>query len=213
MSRILKKKKLIAAAGCLLAAELLVCLLARSTVAAVLFAAADALGACRLLEDRKVYVRLKRQMIPFGAKSPVRNLDCLVIGEICDPSRLLPQGAETYARIIDPGVSGRGAALALERTHSILRKNGTVILVLRKNRTRAEDAGVMETFFLHRITVQELGLEKASRRQKLVLFIHPFRGLKVLLDRKETGFVETEPDETLKRFCADREIGLKVFVR
>lgn len=157
--------------------------------------------------------RIGRQMQVFEMDSLIRNVDYLIIGENCNPHDIIKNGSNKFVQLIDPGLSERAAFEILRHTHSILKTNGTVALVLKQKHLSSEKIGVMDIIFLHDMTIKEYGLEYISMLRKLIIFLEPIRSIKVLLCCKDTGFEEIGGGTYLQEFCTARELKLSVYVK
>ena len=184
MSGVLKKHKKLFIVGILIL--ILECLMAAVGFFWPIFMIADIIGCCFLCVDYKVYKMFYSQMKPFEQRSIVRNVDYLVIGE--PGINIVPDGSSSVA-IKVPNVSEEGAYQILRRTHSILKQNGNVIIMLDKKNVGKKNVGLIETIFLHPLTIQELNLDKLQKLKRLVLFFKPKESCRLLLGLKHENFV------------------------
>jgi hypothetical protein len=163
--------------------------------------------------NRRIKSRLRKQIAPFYSRSMIRNVDYLIIGDICDPSTFLPEKS-TYIYI---GRPNRGFVVSyqiLRHTHSILKdKGGEVVFVIKSNCLKSEEFSVFDIPFLHNTTIKELGLEKIVRRNRWPLIFEPIISVKFIMNRNCSIFKCIDcPDEEIITFCRDRNFTFRLIL-
>ena len=146
------------------------------------------------------YRHYKRQMAVFSPASKVRNVNYLVIGELCDAGKYVPEG-KSYIAILAPGRSLKSAYETARHTFSILDENdGAIVFSLdRKN---------MQGGY----SLKRLNLEKNGIIEHLLFACHPIRSIKYLLQIRGTYEkpLTTIPKE-IEEFCSERNISIKIY--
>ena len=154
------------------------------------------------------------QFTNFSSKSKVRNVDCLIIGEPVKIESLGLGYDKSYIQICIPGICEGGAFQILRKTHSILKSDGEVLIALKEKHLDNERIKPMETLLMSDITIKRLGLEKISQLGKNILFVQPIACIKLLRNRKETGYKEIKKKDTpMSKFCSERGYSIKYYGR
>lgn len=212
MSRILKHKKILYYSAIVAIAEFMVVLFTRSQSLLIGLIVLDLLLLSFALIDLKAYKAMKRQMDIFYAQSKIRNVDSLIIGEACNPKEV-GVNRKRFVQIRNPGLSEEGAYQILRRTHSILKDNGNVVVALEKKNMGSKKLGLMDTFFMHEVTIKEYGIEKQAKCRKLVFFIHPIRSLEIVSKKCKSGFSLSGGGTGLEDFCCERGLNYQLYVK
>lgn len=200
MSGVLKKigkRKLVFAAMLVLGA---LCICARLYVVGVLLPA----GA---LVNEAALRRISRQRELFIAGSRVRNVDYLLIGDMCRATDIVPAG-KTYVQLAAPGRSLAASYEILRHTHSILKEDGGCVVLTPAG--GKSGYSVYDVPFFHTVTVSRLGLSTLRKMQRLPALFAPWRTARFLLGVAGRGWRESEcPKREITDFCAERSIVLK----
>ena len=159
------------------------------------------------------YRHYKRQMAVFSPASKVRNVNYLVIGELCDAGKYVPEG-KSYIAILAPGRSLKSAYETARHTFSILDENdGAIVFSLdRKNMQGGYSLFDYPAFRLSPISLKRLNLEKNGIIEHLLFACHPIRSIKYLLQIRGTYEkpLTTIPKE-IEEFCSERNISIKIY--
>lgn len=159
------------------------------------------------------YRRYKRQLTVFSPASKVRNVNYLVIGELCDAGKYVPEG-KSYIAILAPGRSLKSAYETARHTFSILDENdGAIVFSLdRKNMQGGYSLFDYPVFRLSPISLKRLNLEKNGIIEHLLFACHPIRSIKYLLQIRGTYEkpLATIPKE-IEEFCNERNISIKIY--
>lgn len=163
--------------------------------------------------NRRIKSRLGKQVAPFSSRSMIRNVDFLIIGDLCDPSIFLPKKS-TYINI---GRPNRGLIVSyqiLRHTHSILNEGGEVVFVIKSNYLKSEVFSVFDIPFLHYTTIKELGLRKIVRRNRWPLIFEPIISVKFTMNRSYRDIFKCIdcPDEEINVFCRDRNLTFRLMI-
>lgn len=213
MSGILKHKKLCIIVAIIVVLEVFVLFWVKKISLAAGLLVLEFLFLVLFFWDYKVHRIMCSQMKPFKAGNKIRNVDCIIIGELCKPEAVMPENAKTFVQIKDPGISENGSFEILRRTHSILKDQGTVIIALEKKNLEKQSIGISDTYFLHDITIKEYGIENKARLKKLLFFIHPIRSTQILLGSSKIGFYESGGGTVIRDFCIQRDLDFYLFVK
>lgn len=212
MSRFLKHKKTIAILFLIALFELGLLLIFKKSLLVFVICIFDLVLSVLLFLTIKAHKYMRSQMSVFGAKSKVRNADCLLIGELCDPQKVILDTSKSFVQIKVPDVSEFAAFQILKRTHSILNENGSVYIVLKNQNLNKRTISIIDTYFFHEITIKEFKLQKKYNYRKLLFFIHPIRTIRAMLGKSNKVFSEFKGQSVMKDFCAQRNIELHVLV-
>ena len=155
----------------------------------------------------------RKQAAPFDAKSDVRNVDMLIIGDMVNPEAVQ---AKRYVQICAPGRGLRACYEILRHTHSILDDESgksCVVIAVKKSCMNRESFSVFDMPFFHTITVKKYGLDKLRRLQKLPIIAEPLESLRLLLGVKSRNYHEDYnlPQE-ISAFCDERGYRLRLFL-
>lgn len=208
MSRVLKHKRLLVISFFIALLEIILYIVLKDTLFLVLILIIDFWLLLLAMINYKAYRTIRDQLLVLGAKSKVRNVDYLIIGELCDTQPIMNSANNTFVQIKCPNVSEFAAANILERTHSILKENGTVIIVLKKKNIKNQRIDTFDTFFFHPITIKKYSIEKKYKLQKLVLFTNPIRSISLLFVRKNKTIIESKCESYILDFCNERGLNL-----
>lgn len=183
-----------------------------------------ALALMAILLNEVVKLRLSHQVKCFGAQSKIRNVDCLVIGDLCDVPAL-PSWKKEYKTIVltSPGRSLTSAYEILRHTfcilkenkHGVVAENPVVFITLQK---KYIDDGYSffdyPVFRMSPTTVKRLGVEKFIRQYRFPIVFSPVKSLWFLLNSKAkySEKMSNVPAD-IKDFCNIRNIRLEILLR
>ena len=120
----------------------------------------------------------------------------------------------SFVQIKDPGLSETAAYHILRRTHSVLKENGTAVFVLDRKHIGSTKMRPVDTFFLHDMTIRQMGLEKQSKLKKLIFFIQPLTGIAMLIGESSNAYKEQNYySGGVETFCQERGISLRYYVK
>lgn len=203
MSRILRNKKLfVLLCGSLLAIALLftpLCFFSIFIFGGVLFVAMNHM--------------ISREMArPFCALSSAREIKSyytLVIGEYASSSEYSAYcNKETSVVIISPNRSLEASYQILLHTISCIEEGGTCI-ILYKRKAKFKGFSLFDMHYIHPITRKVLHIEHLVKQQRYPFLYEPIKSLKILLQIKVQGFVETDcPFAEIKDYCNKKGIHL-----
>lgn len=153
--------------------------------------------------------RMYRQREPFEPRSRVRNVDYLVIGDICAPEEVVPAG-ETFVQIAASNRSLLASYEILRHTSSILKeRGGHVVLAVRRKSAAQNTYSLFDVGFLHPVTIERLGLKGKTWQRHLPALFAPLRSLRLALWIQHGSWKEAEcPLQEIQSFCKERRIDL-----
>ena len=155
----------------------------------------------------------RKQAAPFDAKSDVRNVDMLIIGDMINPDAAQ---AKRYVQICAPGRGLRACYEILRHTHSILddESGKSCVVIAVKSESRKRDSfSVFDVAFFHTITIKKYALDWLCRMERYPILIEPMGSLRVMLGIKSRNYHEIScPMPELEAFCNERGYVLRVFV-
>lgn len=161
------------------------------------------------LIDNKVSNIIKEQCKIFGASSKVRNVDCLIIGDMIDASSCVNKD-ETFIQISDANRGFLSDYEIIRHTHSILKDEGGIIYIPYKKKNINNDFIFFDYPFFHTITLNKYDLKNKVKELKHPFFYHPVLSLKKLFGRKnKKGVFRILVDKRIDEFCAERGYVVK----
>lgn len=154
------------------------------------------------------------QKVPFGYKSKIRNIDALIIGDMCNPKLVLPDSCKTYVQIKAPGRTLWSSFEVLKHTSSIIKETGgTVIFVCQLDNMDKKIYSVFDIPFFVRITLKKYGIGYMKLLAKFPLIVKPFSTIRLLLDKNKKEYVKkTCSDNEIVTFCHERGYELHLYV-
>ena len=157
--------------------------------------------------------KMNKQKAPFWKYSKIRNVDCLVIGDISSNTAQNLSGSGTSVSIYLPGCTLAGAYEVLRHTFSILKENGgNAVLVVRKKNISKTDYSPFDINFFHPVTVNRLGLKRAKFMSRFPIVFATVKSLKFLFGTKTVSNMQDFYDEDIKNFCIERGIELQILL-
>ena len=191
----------------------LACLLLVTFLVNVYLGVAYAVCVSILILNEVVYRKNRIQVRVFSPASKTRNVDYLVIGDMCDADMVVPKG-KTFVQLSAPNRTLKSAYEIARHTFSILdeREANLVIIVKKKNLNGGYSHFDYPIFQLSPITMKRLGLEKAQRAQRLSYLLHPIQSIQFMLNIKITSINESNkiPKE-LAALCEERNIRVRMY--
>lgn len=152
------------------------------------------------------------QSSPFGANSPVRNVEYLIIGDMFDGACAIGENA-TYVQISAPG---RGEAACYEivrHTHSILKEGGTVCICM-DHRHIHDPIGIFDIRFFHPVTINRLHLRGKQKCARLPVLFAPIRSFRILIGRLSKKYTPSEyRSAEIETFCLERGYNVQYWLK
>lgn len=196
------------------------------SILCIVFALAISLGHCViaiciafliafLICNDMIKKKQNKQRIAFGIYSDIRNVDCLVIGDIVNLTNIIPIG-RSFIQITAVGRSLEASYEILKHTSSILRENGGEVYLVTDENIQREKFSVFDIQWLHPITILKYNLFHLERKTRFPLFFAPVKSLRFLLNIYKSGqILESQlPDDNLfteiAGFCQARDFKLHI---
>lgn len=158
-----------------------------------------------------VLKKMYKQKMPFEPTSKIRNIDYLVIGDMCRTEHIVPAG-KTCLQIMAPSRSLYASYEIMRHTFSILRDfegGGILVLAVRDKYAEKHNFSLFDIPFLHPVTIRKLGLARLARQTRLPLLFAPVRSLRFLLNLRRRTYIHGPcPDRAISEFCKERNIEL-----
>ena len=126
--------------------------------------------------------RMQDSLSVFDASSKVRNLDYLIIGDLCADKVSIPDGKRAV-RLAAPGRSLGASYEILRHTFGILKETGgTAVLAIRREKMESCEYTVFDlpVFCLSSTSVSRLHLEKMKRQAAYPFLVKPVSSLRLL---------------------------------
>lgn len=156
--------------------------------------------------NKVVIKKLNKQAEVFTSLSEIRNVDYLVIGDMCQLD-LLGNKVELLA----PGRGINACYEILRHTHSILKPGGKVIVAVKKKSVN-NSINSFDLPFFHSITINRLQLKNI--KQKRIAYLHLIRSIKYILNVKSKGYVFSKCyDERIITFCEERGYNFEFLLK
>ncbi len=167
------------------------------------------LSLLNLYVSKKIYYQAQ----PFSSRCTVRNVQYLLIGDLCQPDNFIPTGS-TYIQIAAPGRSLKACYEILRHTFSILDEgNAHVIFVIRKKYfSKKYTLFDYPLFLLSPISVKRLGLTKDIWKLNIPIFAAPIKSLEYLINLKgHYKYPLLSLPSEITAFCKERNISLTIY--
>ena len=157
--------------------------------------------------NSKVINIIKCQYKDFSSTSKVRNIDCMVIGDMINPFFLVKEGV-SFIQIYAPGRGFLSDYEIIRHTHSIL-KDGGVIYIPYKMKYTNNGLSIFDYPILHPITIEKYKIGQKNKQSKYPIIYHLISSIKILFQiQAKRGFLRENIDERIDKFCSER--GYKV---
>ncbi len=204
-----KKKSLFCALLFILAALIGIYIYIYNIIACIIACAVTFLILIFFLLNLMTIRKVNSQKTPFNPRSAIRNVDYLIIGDMCDPNQLIPSG-KTYVQLSAPDRNLMSAYEILRHTYSILdEKYGTVVFVIKDKYINVERFSIFDIPLFHKITINRLNLKMMIIKANFPFLFSPLKSIKLLLGIKISGWKNCEcPKKKINQFCEERSIKL-----
>lgn len=202
MSRIIKMIKILCCP--LFGVIALVCALARLYILALIFLLAALIWGLNLI---LLYQR-KKELAPFGVYSHIRNVDFLLIGDICKADAIVPEG-KTFIQLAVPDCGLLSCYELLRHTFSILKEEGGTVVIITRPKNENRHYSVFDIPYFNDITVKRLHLEELKQKSPFPVIFSPIGSVKKLLNSSQGILQDTNckmPE--IGQFCDERNITL-----
>lgn len=202
MSRILRNKKKIIA---ILICGLLVIL--KCYVLALLFALI-------LLLNWKMRKILSKQSEPFSNSSKIRNVDYLIIGDLVNAKKYVPEG-KSFVQISSYRKSFGACYEILRHTSSILNEESSnVLFFVEKKKLDSNEITLFDIPYFSNITVENLNLQKKRKQYNYPILFAPIKSLIQIIGVNKEGWYKTqEVTKEVIDFCEERNIFFTLMSR
>jgi hypothetical protein len=212
MSRILNKKKLLIMIMAVVILTMQMLLIKVGSIGYCICILLDTVALVEIILNDKVKKIMFKQYEPFTAKSKIRNVDCLIIGEICNPQKVMPAHCNNYVQIKIPDSSLFSCFEILKHTSSIIREQGGRVIFVVNERKKFETFNVFDTYFFHKITINKYGLSSLKKKARLPFLFSPIKSFKLLFASKNKKLRLMEClDEEIAVFCEERAYILEIY--
>lgn len=158
--------------------------------------------------NEAVLYKMRKDIAPFDSRSRIRNVDYLVIGDLCRIQEIAPEGM-TYVKITSPGRSLTASYEILRHTFSILKEAGGTVAIIGKESTTGYT--VFDVPYFHQVTIERLELERLNKCRSLPILAAPIKSLGFLFGAGRSIRETVCLDENVSAFCREREIELKFY--
>ena len=162
--------------------------------------------------NHKAAVSLQKQYEAFSTQSDIRNVDCLIIGDMIDSSSIIPNG-ESYVQLAAPNRGFLSDYELLRHTHSILKESGGKIYIPYCPKKKKEALSLFDYPILHITTLKKYNCVSEAPKSKNPLFYSPVDTLKFVFVKGGRGSTEdNSADQRIEEFCMERGYSVS-FVR
>jgi hypothetical protein len=158
--------------------------------------------------------KIRKQKKPFGPYSEIRNVDCLVIGDMISASSVVPSGCK-YIQISAPGRSLKSSFEILKHTSSILKEDGGEVYLIVDIKNKNNGFSVFDIPFFHSVTIRKYNLYNLEKKTRYRILFAPIKSLRYVLGvTKNVKNKENKAEDGLyadiRNFCRVRNIKLCV---
>lgn len=144
----------------------------------------------------------------FTATSKIRNVDCLVIGDMVDTSDLYLKGKEAV-ELCAPNRNLNESYELLRHTYSILKKNGKVIIACQDKNLYKKEYSVFDIPYFHPVTIKRLELDDNRIKRILPILFAPLQTFRLFLNRRMKYEKTVCKNELICEFCESRGLDLE----
>lgn len=159
-----------------------------------------------IVVNHKLAARMQEEVAPFRRSSRVRNVDVLIIGEICKIKELPFKQKESYIKIMAPERSLTSSYEILRHTFSILRPKGTVVIAPAS--TGGKKYSIFDIAHFTEYTIKRLNLEKMQKLRHFPLFAAPVCSVRYMLGWAKVKEKSVCPSKEIVDFCKERDFQL-----
>lgn len=177
---------------------------------ALIFLLASLTSVLVVYANKKVRQKSGRVRSVFSLiPSSPRNFDYLVIGEYWNIGNQIPKG-ERAIYFSAPGRTMGAAFTILQHVFSVLKENGTVILIVKNKNIESNSFTVFDIPYLHPVTIRRLGLAALSRKSRYPLIFSPIYSIKFLFPAPKQSELTIRAvfEEKIQKFCEERNISI-----
>lgn len=143
-----------------------------------------------------------KQKVAFGIYSDIRNIDCLVIGDIVNLANIVPAN-RSFIKITAAGRSMGASYEILKHTSSILKENGGEVYLVVDRNIRNKKFSVFDIQWLHPIIIQKYNLFRLAKKARFPLFFAPAKSLRCLLNIAKSS-------QMLRNYIFDNELIMEI---
>ena len=150
--------------------------------------------------------KMRKETKKFTPYSQVRNVNFLIIGDMCDAKKLVQ--SDSYIQISAPGRGLKASYEVLRHTFSILQEHkGAVIVVTKKSNIGGYS--VFDIPYFNKITIKRLHIESLNRMLKITLFVSPVKAIRYFFGICTGKLCDTAcPPKEIVNFCQERNLNL-----
>ena len=154
------------------------CLLLRLYVVGIILIVFDFL-------NEAVQWKMRKERAPFDSYSRIRNVDYLVIGDICNINDIVPE-KNSYVQITAPQRSITASYEILRHTFSILKEYGGIAVIV--DAQKKNDYTTFDIPYFHEVTIERLRLEKPVKLRYFPILTNPIKSIKYLFAKGKKVF-------------------------
>lgn len=153
-----------------------------------------------------------RQYVPFSSTSQIRNIDYLIVGDMCDSSVIVNKN-KTFIQIQAPKRGVHSCYEIVRHTHSILKDGGTVCVCLNQHYIN-KPIGVFDIPFFHPVTIKRLCLQNINRWASYPMICRPLSAIILLLGIQSKRYVLcNESYREIDEFCSERGYTVQYWMK
>lgn len=163
-----------------------------------------------------IIVRKKifQNRVYFEAKSNLRNIDCLIIGSMCNEKNLI-NSPKKVLKILSPSKSLEASYELLRHLYSIVRADGLgEVIIVWNNDNHKTGFSIFDIPFLHLVTINRLQLKHLVWQSKFPLVFAPVSTFRYLICRTASSYCDVVlsiPELTkILDFCIERNLQVRI---
>lgn len=160
-----------------------------------------------------VYREIQMPSRIFLPTSKIRNVDYLIIGDLCCVEKFLPENS-SHIEITAPDRSLKSSFEILRHVFCILNEDNANVIITVKKKKMMDDYSLFDypIFNLSSTSMKRLGLIQKEKKLKFPILFEPLKVIKYLLNIKKSYSYSLDcmPKEIID-FCNERNIRLHIY--
>ena len=153
--------------------------------------------------------KTKKIVALFDSNSNIRNIDCLIIGDMLNIKDYIQEG-KSYVGIFQPNITLISAYEILRHTFSILDENNAkVIIAVKEKNENINKYSIFDCYYFTNITVKRLGLKLINKIKCFPVLFAPLKSIVFILGFGTNDWINCKcPNKKIEDFCTERNISL-----
>lgn len=152
--------------------------------------------------------KLQESVNFFNAKSKVRNIDCLIIGDMA----VVDDFYEEYKQVVQlyaPNRTLNASYEILKHTYSIVKENGKVIIAYKMKNKDRNNYSVFDIPYFHNVTINRLHIHNVKWKKYFPLCFDFCGSIGFLLNKRKLYKNKILEKDEIYDFCLKRGLELE----